>query len=285
MLNVENEESFKDIYIKVARFVVSYVFWSLMYAIVDNLIRYRVINMSIIYHIIGETIVGHYHMWYIWMIAWLYILTPIFRYICRNTSILKYYICLSLIFTFLANYLLTLTSISTTLQALLSNMKITFITSYSGYYLLGYYLHKEQKWRKYINWIYLFGIVGILITFFKTYFLSVQAGTLVETFYSYLMPNVLFSSVAFFALYSTRKMEGLKTNLFVLEISKLSLGIYLSHNLIIILFEINHILDVSVPLIVLILIIPVEKCTLSDNSEHPFPIDESRCFRSPVQPL
>ena len=33
------------------------------------------------------------------------------------------------------------------------------------------------------------------------------------------------------------------------------------------------------------LIIPVEKCTLSDNSEHPFPIDESRCFRSPVQPL
>ena len=32
-------------------------------------------------------------------------------------------------------------------------------------------------------------------------------------------------------------------------------------------------------------IIPVEKCTLSDNSEHPFPIDESRCFRSPVQPL
>ena len=34
-----------------------------------------------------------------------------------------------------------------------------------------------------------------------------------------------------------------------------------------------------------IVIIPVEKCTLSDNSEHPFPIDESRCFRSPVQPL
>ena len=80
------------------RLVIAFIFWSIIYA----LYAYFKDGLSLTNFVL-EIISGHYHMWYIFMICGLYILTPILKKIAESESVTKYYILLAIIFTFIIN--------------------------------------------------------------------------------------------------------------------------------------------------------------------------------------
>ena len=94
----------KSIYIKnVLKLVIVYFVWSIFYGIfvpIDKFIM--IIEGKISYKLIITNIIeGCYHMWFIPMIIGIYMCIPIIKQIIKSKSIMKYFMRLSLVFSFI----------------------------------------------------------------------------------------------------------------------------------------------------------------------------------------
>ena len=95
-LFLEKDISIKDILRKyIFRIAVAYVFWSALYAF---LYKYHNGNASI-KDTLREFLLGHYHMWYLPMIAGLYLVIPLMKPITQDELAEKWFIILGCIFT------------------------------------------------------------------------------------------------------------------------------------------------------------------------------------------
>lgn len=73
-LFLDKQIDLKKIYQKnIARIIISFIFWSLIYAIIDYSKGYALKS------VFESILIGHYHMWYLYMIAGLYILVPLLK--------------------------------------------------------------------------------------------------------------------------------------------------------------------------------------------------------------
>ena len=73
----------------ILRLMISFLVWSAFYCFLGN----RSLSLKNILN-------GEYHMWFIFMIIGLYMLSPIIREIVKNKKIMKYFLLLAFIFTF-----------------------------------------------------------------------------------------------------------------------------------------------------------------------------------------
>lgn len=95
-LDNRKELNVKTLYSKnILRLVIAFLFWSTIYAIVANSIS----SMSTA-RFISRVIQGNYHMWFIYMIVGLYILTPFLRKITENKKVTGYFLIVTFMFTF-----------------------------------------------------------------------------------------------------------------------------------------------------------------------------------------
>ena len=214
----------------VLRIAVAFVFWSGVYALV-SFRRYGLSQQQFT----AEWLQGHYHLWFLYMIAGLYLVTPLLRALIRSEALLRYFLLLSLIFCFalpeFASLLtLYLPILGSALNVALGYADLRFVMGFSGYFVLGYYLNRRALSGREEAAIYTLGILGFLFTLLGTQVISNRTGAANVLLYGYCTVNVLCEAAAVFTLFKQHCNVGSRL---LGALSAASFGAYLIHALVI----------------------------------------------------
>ena len=235
LLNPSKDESIK--YFISKRFnkvLIPFIFWGLIY----TLLKYRaeiIENQTLpILKIIGNFVIGPMnHLWFIYMLLGLYLLTPILRIYIKNSSQkdLKYFLILWFITNAVFGFIESISKIKIGLD-------LNFFYGYIGYYILGYYLDIVILSKKQIYLAYLAFIISLFVTIIGTFILTKSnGGHYSAIFHDYLSPNLIFMSIGIFIAFKNYNWGPIFKNRDyiynkILELSSLTFGIYLIHILI-----------------------------------------------------
>lgn len=227
----------------VARIIIAFIFWSLIYTInsgIKNGLDFEEWLISFFR--------GPYHMWYLYMIVGVYILIPFFKVIINSEILTRYFLLLSLFFTFIIPFVEKICSlqnmqIATLIEGGIGKLNFHFTLGYVSYFILGFYLNKINIDGKMKRLIYFGGIIGFLLTPVLTLQISWLKQMPDETFYDYFALNVLLESIAVFVFvknnYYKLNITGIRKRL-VEKLSKFTFGVYLVHVLVIDNLVINY---------------------------------------------
>ena len=155
------------------------------------------------------------HFWLIYVIIWLYVLTPFFRYVVQHIpdSVLSGLVAVILIFQILGTYWDTL---------YYNSIASGILGSFAGVFILGYYLTREQGRRKYF--IYGAGILSVCLAV-RHIFSGAQ-------YHRYLFNNaplMVFYTMAVFLFVRQIYVKAETEHFFTKLISRYSFGILLIH--------------------------------------------------------
>ena len=226
----------------ILRIFVALVVWAVIYALVAAVaaggpLDWPAVKAALYRVLLGNT---HYHLWFLYMIIGLYLVTPILRAFVRGASRsdFRYFFLAVFVFASLIPTILRIRP-SQTLSTYVGYLNIHLVLGYVGYYVLGYYLKAYTLSRPAEFLIYLLGIAGAAVTVGGTLVRSQLQGQLAHTFYNYDSPNVALMSVAVFVFFRyvlgvsdersrRQRMSG---------VARISFGIYLVHDLFIMLLR------------------------------------------------
>jgi surface polysaccharide O-acyltransferase-like enzyme len=237
-------EEMKIIYKKIFRIICVIIFWGIAYNTINMLAKYFIKNESFgLYDLVkipGIIILGpaYYHLWFLYMLIGLYLLTPIFRCFINNCKqehieyilILFFVIgtCFPLINNILNNF------------SIFKGRQIYFpvpeLTGYIGYYIAGYYFGHYKIENKTKFGIYILAIISILFTIVGTALEALYKKEATGTLYGGLLPNTMFITYALFILFEEVKGSlklSERQKRIIVKISKDTFGVYLIHALII----------------------------------------------------
>lgn len=230
MLNTNKTISIKNIFSKyILRILIAFVSWSLLYAVYTNISQHDIFRMDVFFN---SFIFGHYHLWYLYMIIGLYIITPILRSIVLYKRETEYFLFLSFILTSLLPIIIKYFNL-VDLDLFLKKFDLHFTLGYVGYYIIGYYLNEYELKESKRNIIYVLGVLGIISTYILTNIISIKTGKADSTFYSNFSPNVVFVSIAIFVFfkYEISRMHFNENVIKIITvISACTFRIYLVHD-------------------------------------------------------
>lgn len=235
-LFLNGDHNIKNIYKKnIARIIVSFVFWSAIYTAVSICVLHYGWKKAL-----EEFFVGHYHMWFLFMIVGLYMIVPLVKTIVSSKRLVEYFLVLSLLFNYLVPQLIAIISLKfpfagSLAKSMTGYMSFHFALGYAGYFVAGYYLSKIELSKKVKGIIYFLGICGFVVTIIGTSALSLMENKADKMFYGNLTVNVMLESIAVFVfikeVFSNRVVsDKIETILGVM--SQYSFGMYLVHVLI-----------------------------------------------------
>lgn len=264
-LGYKSSVGIKVLYSKyILRIALAFIVWSSFYTFISYapaLFRGEsILATSVLKSFLG----GYYHLWFLYMIAGLYMLVPFLRKIAAERSLCLYFVILNFIFGLLLPFVLNLASIK--YVSLLDKTFFYFNLGFSGYFLWGYYLDKySDEWNdSLVNVFYAFGILCVVGTFLGTFLLSRYIGAAQNNFLNSLSPLHFFTATAVFLAFKRMNQDILKKHAkLITGLSSLSFGIYLIHPFFILIFkklslysEITDNFFISIPIcLVLIFII------------------------------
>lgn len=226
----------------ILRIFVALVVWGAAYALVTQILTYG-LHMADLWNALYQVALGqtHFHLWFLYMIIGLYLVTPILRAFVRGASQAEFHWFFALVFVFawLLPNVLRLRP-SQTVSLWINNLNLHLVMGYVGYYVLGYYLRTYTLSPKIKSTLYGLGILGAVGTILGTAWLSQQRGMLAQTFYNYDNPTIALMSIAVFLFF--REVVQNRTSLprrhLIFVAAKVSFGVYLSHAFFLILL--NH---------------------------------------------
>ena len=258
-LNSEKEITTSKIFKKyIFRILLAIIFWGIFYQayeIVGNfLFKDESITLKRIAIAFAKIPFGPpwYHLWYLYILIGLYLLTPVYRVFVKNAEEkqLRYLLILFFIFgltlPFLKKVLLYFDS------RLIINFGISELINYSGYYFAGYYFSKYSIKKNTKIIIYIFGFLSFVFTILSTSYIAIKKGYPNEYLFSSLLPTTMFESFAIFlSIKSICEKEFTEKKVKIIsEISKSTFGIYLIHDFIkSVVFEVGITPDFINPLI------------------------------------
>ena len=232
LLQPEKQESLGDFFKKRwARIGLPFIFWTSAYFAWDFMVKDIPFNAAVIAQ--GLLNGPYSHLWYMYVLVGLYLLTPVFRIFVAHAdqTVMKYFVIL----WFVGVATIPFFNLLTIFQL---HRDVFALTGYIGYFVLGAYLSTVKMRRRTIAALM---IVGIALTAFGTYVMAVaDRGAEMYFFQEYLSPTVILASVMVFMMLLTIKPPTIKkdeapsrVSKLVKLISKNTLPIYLFHVMII----------------------------------------------------
>ena len=238
-LNPDFDLSWEKLFKKyLRRIVVSYLIWQLIYcgwyyfAKGGDLVT------------VAKFLIGSYdHLWYLPMIAGLYLVTPLLRPLARRRQLLEYYLSLALLFAWLLPTGLDLIRLwpnppkhmadaLAAFKRLLGKLDLQTVMGFGGYYMAGYYFSQVHMSKRNLYFVQALGLLGAGATIGLSGWLTAKAGHLRLTLYSYNSFFVLLESSAVFLSLQTLKPR-LWSEEVLGELAGSVMGIYLLHPLLI----------------------------------------------------
>jgi surface polysaccharide O-acyltransferase-like enzyme len=252
--NIKNdfrEEKYK-IYRKILRIICAIIFWTIIYNTVFPLWRYLFKDRNLmslleaIKSLPGKVLFGPgwYHLWYLYMIIGLYLITPIIIRFIENSKKehIKYALILFFVFGTCIRLYNTINTMFDNIILWLPTSDLYFpfpeITGYTGYYIAGYYFSKydiERRRNKIL--LYFLAIASMLFTIIGCSLWSIYKNEPHGDFYGNNLPNTMFIAFALFVLFKTstipiRRKFFEKYQKIIIFISGHTFGIYLVHDLV-----------------------------------------------------
>lgn len=227
------EVPLKTIYSKyILHLATSFVIWSAIYACFTN----GSLGQKLLIFVMG-----HHHMWFLFMIIGLYMCIPIIKPIARDKNRSGYFLVIALVFAFVIPETLMLANdfggtrivkLANALKEVLSDMHMDIVLGYASYFVLGHYLHRIVLSKKQRSIIYLLGAAGFITTAVLTSGVSLKTQQAYANYYEYFTVNVLLEATAVFVWFKYRQYHPGKHYKVIQNLSKYSFGVYLVHVLI-----------------------------------------------------
>jgi len=230
----------------ILRILFALIFWGLVYGLV-GLVKasargMHVLTLANFVKLPLRIMFGPpwYHLWFLYAIVAIYLLTPILRLITKTCSRrdLEYILVIFFIFGAImpsVNYCLHLVR-----PSLRINLTVMEATGYLGYFFAGFYFAKYELQRRTVAIMLSLGAASLLVTILLTSIVSLKTGKAFEYAYGYTLPTTMLASYAVFIVVRLKFKNGRMSERMrstIVTISGYSFGIYLIHDLIIILFE------------------------------------------------
>lgn len=219
----------------IARLMISFCFWSAVYAL-----AFCVIQGKGKWAFLNQFLRGHYHMWFLFSIVALYVLTPLLRRITASRKATEYLLLIGLLFAFIPDRLLAFASlfemphadVFQSLRAAYQGFTPYRCLNYVFYYVLGHYLHVTD-WEKRGAWIpAAAGIAALVVSVCLSDWQSGRIGEFSSHFYANESLGVMVMAVSMFLLFKgafARTVPGERARTWILRLSSCSFGIYLIH--------------------------------------------------------
>ncbi|MFI0490427.1 acyltransferase [Flavobacterium sp.] len=213
------------------RIILPFLFWSVVYIVFTYYVKltpnHEMSRLEIITWSLDLLRSGTSpHLWYIYMIIGIYLITPIISKWAQNCKENE-------IIYFLIIWLAALILNQPILERYITDIDVSYFSDFIGYLVLGYYLSvKTFKYNKItINIIaILLILIGVIITIAGTYYLTNRDGKFNQYFYGYMTLNTLMVSAGIFVVF--KNLNSNKSSKIIDFISKYSYGIYLVHVLV-----------------------------------------------------
>jgi surface polysaccharide O-acyltransferase-like enzyme len=222
------------------RIVISYFVWGLVYALWEC--KYAGDASEYLLALACTIMRGPRHLWFLPMIAGLYLITPLMRTFTSNRQLLEAFLCLGLIF---ASIIPTIESIAVLYpnsgfqelfsagKVLSQNVTFHFAMGYSLYYALGHYFHEYHK--KTSVWLYVMGFIALSIGSGLTFWYSGISGVASVMFFNNFSVYILLGAIGLFCtlkdVFATISITSRIENL-VAYVSSRVFGVYLVHLLV-----------------------------------------------------
>jgi surface polysaccharide O-acyltransferase-like enzyme len=182
-----------------ARIGLPFFFWGALYFVWQYFANNQELTVNSV--IQGYLVSPYFQFWYIYMLAGLYLITPILRIVIAyaGDKLIKYF----LVLWFLGASIIPVISYFTVYDL---NSLVFTITGWVGYYVLGIYLLKIRIPR--IMMVSLL-ILGVVLAAIGTIYMSFNVGgTASYYFQEYLSPTMILASVMAYLLLNTIKMPS-----------------------------------------------------------------------------
>jgi surface polysaccharide O-acyltransferase-like enzyme len=275
-------EEIKTICKKSLRIICAVIFWGFVYNGINMLGKYFIKNESFtlfdIIKIPGAIVLGPawYHLWFLYMLIGLYLLTPIVRCFINNCKRehMEYFLVLFFIIGTCIPFINIMLNQFLIFKGKTIYFSVVELSGYIGYYIAGYYFANYKIGNKTKISIYILAILSILFTIIGTSIMSIYKNEPMGDLYGYLLPNTMFIAFGLFIFFQEnfhRRIFSQRLEKIIIKISKDTFGIYLIHALVIQIFGviglntliINPI--ISIPVISIMVMIISEMGTIIIN--------------------
>lgn len=213
------------------------IVWSFLYAFVFS-IAMPILKKEpfYIFGFLNTFLQGYFHLWYMWAIIGLYLITPILRKFVKieNKKIVSYFVVLSLLFCFTEPIITLLiyeipvlrtTGLADSYIYIMNNLNLDFLGGLTTYYLAGWLLSNTITDNKKDLLFYGLGLISLLTIILLCQFFPNNTSLI----YSNYNALVFFYSVSVFILVKNLCSNSKKPNRLIVSFSKLSFGAYLVH--------------------------------------------------------
>lgn len=264
-LNPDKDLKINRLYQKnILKLLLSFLFWNLIYAIVLSRGDFTI---SFLFDMIFT---GDYHMWYIFMIITLYIITPILRPFVSNKKLEEYFLTVFFLIVFVIPEILNILSLFdlSVFSALVASLRLFFdqlihyLPNYCLlFFVLGHYLVSTELTSKQRKIIYALAIFSYILAVILTFVHSTQIGGASGLFSdkNAISPLVIGTAIFVAVQYGYDKIKfPPKAEALIATLSQCSFGIYLIH--VLVLKSIYGIFDLAllpIPALVTSVVFPV----------------------------
>lgn len=235
-LDKERNKSIKSLYtVTIKRLVIFCVFWSLIYKMIYFPAEGQFFDK--ILTALSEIAVGNtqVHLWYIYAIIGLYIISPILKVFVNNATqkqllyAIGCYFIFSSVHVFVAEFP-ELSFISNHLSKIKGGMEVGYI----GFFLLGYYIDNYEIKKKTRILLYFLGVIGLIFTIVMVMWDCITHYAPMERFWKYTMPGMVLTATAIFVFFKYGTLKIKIIDVFLKTVARYSLGIYGCHMIFII---------------------------------------------------
>ncbi len=231
------QEDYKSFFTKrFQRIAIPFAAWLFFYLVWKKLLFQPELTLPLALSLAAGDKV-HFHLWFLYMIAGLYLFTPILRLVTIHASRRDLLWFLGLWFTVSSALPFIEKAVPLLGGSQISlSLPIPPAEGFVGYFLLGYFLHKHSK-PSWVPAAFALWLGSFLLCLVGTFLLSTKLHTYQKLFYDNFAPNVVLFTASFFVLikHSKHTQGGNLNPAFknlVLSLSKASFGIYLVHPMI-----------------------------------------------------